>query len=70
MKKLNGLKNSISSFENNKLENLNKINAGLASTEATIQSETQTTCCGGYGPDTPDKITKHDSGRTSTLIVG
>lgn len=68
MKKLKGLKNNISSFENNRLNELSKVNGGLVQ-EATVQLEVLTDCCGD-GSNRSDKITKHDSGRTSTLIVG
>lgn len=53
MKNLKGLKNNIASFENNKLENLSKINGG--------RREEETACSGNC----VDKRTYHDNGCVS-----
>lgn len=65
MKNLKGLKNTISSFENNKLNDLSKVNGGLAADAGTIASETYSE----YSMRCSDKVTTFDSGRTVRMNI-
>ena len=64
MKTLKGLKNSISSFENNKLANLETINGGLAQ-ETTIVSSTATE----PSANCSDRTDNLDSGKSRTITI-
>lgn len=64
MKTLKGLKNSISSFENNKLSNLELVVGGLAMGDyPTVVSSTPTEC----GANCADRTETLDSGKKRTL---
>ena len=62
MKSLKGMKNTISSFENNRLSNLVNVNGGLAD-YPTVVSSTSTEC----GSNCADRTECLDSGKSRTI---
>jgi hypothetical protein len=65
MKKLKGMKNTISSFENNRLNDLRSIGGGLLAAE-TEKSRTETQPA---DPNCGDCDVLMDSGRTRTITI-
>jgi hypothetical protein len=65
MKNLKGMKNTISSFENNRLSNLELVSGGLANVATEVsRTETQPT-----DPNCGDCAVLMDSGKTRTITI-
>ncbi len=63
MKSLKGLKNTISSYENEKLSDLANVNGGKAQGSTVVKS-TNTTCGNGC----VDRDEEMDSGKTRSIV--
>lgn len=67
MKTLKGLKNSISSFENKKLANLELVSGGLSQYATETRPRTEST---PSSPDNAEYTCYMDNGKTKTIEIG